>query len=365
MKRPQDKSATIGGLRSLVLLRQSPHIDWTHLIQEIGSDFSGHAALILYELGPDQSLASSRLLEPPIHKAHSTVIDTYRHLSSNKEWLEFIRVSPPATFKRIEILPDRSGERRAAETSLDGGMGAVLWKDRDPGARRVLAIIVARAENYDDKDEFCEVALFMELAIGRYPANLLSLPRLIDNTDFTEQYKLYLLQRGLTGKLASQAMEGLREFLQERSLKILPADAAVAKDQARGQEEIETASIRLPAKAPALWERNRVANEPPTAFIKRHYAPWLGKGLLRSDIRRLDPVLYAAMNVWLSRHPEEAKELQLPKKKEHTDTLIDDVFAGDAVKVGLLSSDPADRRKAIHRLSDSIRYREKKTPRRR
>lgn len=59
-----------------------------------------------------------------------------------------------------------------------------------------------------------------------------------------------------------------------------------------------------PAEAPELWAERGGRKENPITFIRRVYAPWLGKGLQRSDLHSLDRPLYAALAVWLHRYPE-------------------------------------------------------------
>lgn len=59
-----------------------------------------------------------------------------------------------------------------------------------------------------------------------------------------------------------------------------------------------------PAEAPELWTERGGRKENPVSFIRRVYAPWLGKGLQRSDLHSLDRPLYAALAVWLHRYPE-------------------------------------------------------------
>lgn len=62
----------------------------------------------------------------------------------------------------------------------------------------------------------------------------------------------------------------------------------------------------LPDKAPELWSEREGRSENPVAFIRRVYAPWLGRGLIRPHVKALDPALYNAFNVWCHRNPDEA-----------------------------------------------------------
>lgn len=58
----------------------------------------------------------------------------------------------------------------------------------------------------------------------------------------------------------------------------------------------------LPDKAPELWSERRGTKDNPVTFIRRVYAPWLGRGLRRSHLHSLDRALYTALGVWLHRH---------------------------------------------------------------
>jgi hypothetical protein len=61
---------------------------------------------------------------------------------------------------------------------------------------------------------------------------------------------------------------------------------------------------RLPDEAPELWSERRGMRDNPVTFIRRVYAPWLGRGLQRAHLHSLDRPLYTALGVWLHRHPE-------------------------------------------------------------
>lgn len=71
----------------------------------------------------------------------------------------------------------------------------------------------------------------------------------------------------------------------------------------------------LPEKAPALWTEAKERGDTPPAFIRRHYAPWLGKGLTRANLRHLDPQLEMALRNWLRKN-ELPEGLNLPTKSE-------------------------------------------------
>lgn len=80
----------------------------------------------------------------------------------------------------------------------------------------------------------------------------------------------------------------------------------------------------LPKAAPAAWASDKLPGDTPPDFIKRHYEPWLGKGLTRPDIKRLDAQLYGALNNWL-RHNEMPADFDLPTLKEKNDRWVERV----------------------------------------
>ena len=69
--------------------------------------------------------------------------------------------------------------------------------------------------------------------------------------------------------------------------------------------------------APALWKNDKLAGDTPPEFIKRVYGKWLGKGLDRPTVRRLDPSLGQALDNWLQRN-DMPPDLDLPTAKERS-----------------------------------------------
>lgn len=64
--------------------------------------------------------------------------------------------------------------------------------------------------------------------------------------------------------------------------------------------------LRLPKTPPETWlDRDKDDMESPAEFTRRVYGRWIGRGLQRRDISRLDPPLYRALAVWVHRHPED------------------------------------------------------------
>lgn len=77
-----------------------------------------------------------------------------------------------------------------------------------------------------------------------------------------------------------------------------------------------------PEVAPELWPTiAQQQNETVVAFIDRVYGNYLGHGLTRADIRRLDPPLYQALNSWL-RKKASYLPFELPTLQEETDARL-------------------------------------------
>lgn len=88
-------------------------------------------------------------------------------------------------------------------------------------------------------------------------------------------------------------------------------------------DQPSTKSVAIPEQGPELWsDRSRSADrETPPEFVRRVYAPWIGRGLTRAHIRQLDLPLYRALSAWMSRHPED--ELAgLPSLSESIDQKV-------------------------------------------
>lgn len=101
--------------------------------------------------------------------------------------------------------------------------------------------------------------------------------------------------------------------------------AELAKQQLAISPATEVASpaqVELPAEAPETYQGLRGPETPPE-FVKRVYGPWLGQGLTRADIRKLDPKLSVAITNWLSRPGNEwPADVDLPTKAEQNERLL-------------------------------------------
>ena len=82
--------------------------------------------------------------------------------------------------------------------------------------------------------------------------------------------------------------------------------------------------IRLPPKAPVFWrDRDKSLNETPIDFTKRIYKEFLGNGMTRADLRRLDKGLEKAITNYCYRKKlEVTQELNLPTKSELAKEMI-------------------------------------------
>lgn len=90
----------------------------------------------------------------------------------------------------------------------------------------------------------------------------------------------------------------------------------------------------LPTEAPELWaKRDLNMRETASDFTQRVYAPWLGRNLSRKDVARLDPELYKALSVWLTRHPNDEITKALPSQSDQIDEVIERLSAQYPVEV--------------------------------
>jgi hypothetical protein len=111
----------------------------------------------------------------------------------------------------------------------------------------------------------------------------------------------------------------------------------------------------LPQKAPALWAEDRRPRETPPDFIKRIYEQWIGKGLGRPDLHRLDKPLYLAFAKWIERKglPE---DLDLPTASERTDRWVKKIAADHGDPMAFAD----DTKREAERLRSAVRRRQKR-----
>ncbi len=130
------------------------------------------------------------------------------------------------------------------------------------------------------------------------------------------------------------------------------------KEAGGAVRSLATAPPPLPETAPETYQGLRGPEKPP-AFVKRVYGEWLGQGLTRAHIRKLDPKLAAAINNWLSQPGNEwPADVDLPTLKEQNTRIIEELTSsrpGDSPRevVGDFSMREAER------LRSAMRRREK------
>ena len=71
-----------------------------------------------------------------------------------------------------------------------------------------------------------------------------------------------------------------------------------------------------PTVAPTLWLDRKNRDENPVDFVRRVYARWLGRGLTRAHIRKLDRSLYLALYFFIARGGILPPGFDLPTRKD-------------------------------------------------
>jgi hypothetical protein len=92
--------------------------------------------------------------------------------------------------------------------------------------------------------------------------------------------------------------------------------------RARISNQVQDRAYELPGSAPAAWKNDKLPDDTPPDFIKRHYGPEGldvlradGAGLKRNDLKKLDPSAYTALANWL-RNNELPDDCPLPTLSE-------------------------------------------------
>jgi hypothetical protein len=142
----------------------------------------------------------------------------------------------------------------------------------------------------------------------------------IDDDDYRSETARHLFS---IDKLLGAAFEMMKQepsveqsvFEQCRQLRVrirYALSAAIAKDS-NGEE--------IPAIAPSLWKDRLDKSEDPISFTKRIYSKWIGKNLSRTDVKRLDKQLYAAIYN-LDNPNDRLDQIGLLKKRQINDLLL-------------------------------------------
>lgn len=166
-----------------------------------------------------------------------------------------------------------------------------------------VAVIIAH-KNMDNPREKDEDKQKTPIYLRPVPEYLLNLEKISPNASIAERMEL----------IGSEWADRIRT--------VFPELAELEHAEAEGQNfwasrirKQQTETPSLPKEAPALWDKDKQPGDTPPDFIKRHYAPWLGKGLARNNLGHLDPKLYTALTNWLRKNnlPE---DFDLPNKSE-------------------------------------------------
>jgi hypothetical protein len=140
----------------------------------------------------------------------------------------------------------------------------------------------------------------------------------------TERHDILAMERHL--KITS-LMNELVQLVEDEVL-ISSADKFLLKElQTRMQFSIAArvapTDPPVPEVAPAKWLERKNRDETPLDFIRREYAPWLGKGLSKRDIRRLDRSLYLAFYAWKAEGGVIPPDFDLPTQKQVNDAELE------------------------------------------
>jgi hypothetical protein len=116
----------------------------------------------------------------------------------------------------------------------------------------------------------------------------------------------------------------------------------------------------IPTKPPTRWLERIDKTEPVVDFLRREYSTWLGKGMIRSDLKRIDKSLYDALNNWLSKHGTLPSNIDLPKKREIYDQKIQQAGPLKAPSRSRRASEMGQSEREQVRLYDVARHRKKR-----
>lgn len=252
------------------------------------------------------------------------------------------RAAKPTT-KKAQANNSSNKKRSFYDFGLNKGLGK---NQRGGDSRRDLEGLVRK--EYSEVDKFQKLIFKTEVRYGRNRGkfhNPYDFNKYVGFIDRSKQYADPNLS-------LSRKFEMLREDYVaapgalpiERAFELIATTTAEIASSGEG-----AGAIALPNKAPAIWTEAKLSGDTPPAFIQRHYGPWLGKGLTRPDIKRLDGQLYVALSNWLRKN-EMPHDLDLPTLKEMNDRLVSDVRAGKRPVVGEMTAREHSRLVgAIHR----------------
>lgn len=102
----------------------------------------------------------------------------------------------------------------------------------------------------------------------------------------------------------------------------------------------------IPTEAPELYRNRQDRMEKPPGFIRRVYGRWLGAGLIRADLLKLDRPLYQALQNWL-RHNDMPDWLDLPTLSQVNDRMLAELEGGEATHPNLYPAIPDELKQEI------------------
>lgn len=124
----------------------------------------------------------------------------------------------------------------------------------------------------------------------------------------------------------------LAEAIQKLKPDLFDAFEGASSDQLETKNGVEN----LPSVAPKLWtDREKAQEHSPAAFIRKHYAKWIGNGLTNGLLQKLDLALYTAYRREVAKEakvmipslplttrtkqlsPADARERQLESKRKY------------------------------------------------
>lgn len=235
----------------------------------------------------------------------------------------------------------RSKLRLAPEAGPSGSPGSIVVTKR----RSLLGPYLSHHETESPHDRYGKIAAldgllrqiekqareidFEDLAQGGNVKGQIkrTFDETIDKAIQAEDIASYIAYRVLGGEKPDTKDFRLALLVYTSLCQKIPALERLSQAQAQS-----ASALKLPSEAPALWKSDKQPSETPPDFIRRVYAPWLGHGLTRADIKHLDEPLYRSLYKWLSNSQNEMPDdLDLPTLSQQNDRTLARLEAGEAV----------------------------------
>lgn len=204
---------------------------------------------------------------------------------------------------------------------------------REEANRRTLAMIRAERGSREISDLENSYSKFEDDLFSEFDGNLLDQLTELDylntkdyaatvgDNSWKEAITLQYLAEVLShnGKIytplsVDERLQKLEEFAISNSGKGVAEFAKILLPELQASQTVVAAQPALPSEAPEIYAGLRGPETPPD-FITRVYGEWLGHGLTRAHIRKLDPSLYQAIDNWSRKNPW-PDDVDLPTVKE-------------------------------------------------